>query len=53
MEKLYTINEVCEKLKVTRRTIERWRREKLINVLNINGSLRVKESELKRLTEEK
>ena len=49
MEKLYTVNEVCKILKVTRRTIERWRKGKMIDVLDINGSLRIKESELKRL----
>ena len=49
MVKLYTINEVCDALKVSRRTIERWRKENKIEVININGSLRVKENELLRL----
>ena len=49
MEKLFTINEVCKLLRTTRTTIDRWRKENKIEVININGSLRVKESELQRL----
>lgn len=49
METLYTINEVCNILKTTRTTIDRWRKESKIQIVKINGSIRIKESEVKRL----
>ena len=49
MEELYTIKEVCSILKTTRATIDRWRKENKIQVININGSVRIKKSELERL----
>ena len=49
MEKLYTLEEVSNILKVARITLERWEKANKIEVIRINGHPRVKESELQRL----
>ena len=49
MEKLFTIKEVCEYLAITRKTLYNWKDAGKINFSDINGRVRIKESELKRI----
>lgn len=49
MEKLYTLKEVTEILKVTFMTLYRWRESGKLKVVKIGNTIRVPESELKRL----
>lgn len=49
MEQLYTLNEIAEKLKVSRLTLSRWEKKGQLKVIRVNGHPRVTESEFKRL----
>lgn len=52
MEKLYTIKETMEYLRISRGTFYNWMKQGKISVVEFNGKTkRVPESELKRLTE--
>jgi len=49
MEKIYNIKQASEFLGVSTRTLYRWEKKGQMEILNINGNRRVKESEIKRL----
>ena len=49
MEKLYTINEVADILKVNRKTLYEWRKNDKISFIMIGARNRITESELKRI----
>lgn len=49
IEKLYTINEVAEILKISRTTFYRWLNRGVIKIIMVNGKPRIAESELRRL----
>lgn len=49
MEKLYTVKEACELLKLTRQTLWNYCKEGKIEVVKIGTNIRIKESELKKL----
>lgn len=49
MTKLYTIKEVSEILRCTIKTLYRWEKKGKINLLRINGKVRVTQEELNRL----
>lgn len=53
MEKLYTIKEVMEKFKVSRSTIHRLMVAGKLSRIKIGGNIRIKESELIRIIEER
>lgn len=48
----YTVEEVAKKLKVSMKTIYRWREEGILKGKKIKGILRFSESELKKLLKE-
>lgn len=49
MENQFTINQVCDILKVTRQTIYNWEKEGKIKFTRVNGLPRIAESELKKI----
>lgn len=49
MEKLYTINEVANILKVNRKTLYEWRKNNKISFIMIGSRNRITETELKRI----
>lgn len=53
MEKIYTIAEVAEYLKVSEQTVYRLMRNGKITTIKIMGSTRIKESELIKLLNER
>lgn len=52
MEKLYTIKETMEILKVSRISIYNWINDGTINAVKLVGTYRIKESEIKRIQNE-
>ena len=45
MEKIYTIKEVCEYLKISERTFHRWVKNEKLKIIRLNGNvIRVKET---------
>lgn len=49
MEKLYTLDELSEILKVSRLTLTRWEKKGKLKVIRINGTIRIRQSEIDRL----
>lgn len=49
MEKLYTVQEVAEFLKITEGTLRNYLSSGKVNFIKVLGNTRIKESELKRL----
>jgi excisionase family DNA binding protein len=49
MEKLYTVQEVAEILKITEGTLRNYLSAGKVNFIKVLGNTRIKESELKRL----
>lgn len=49
MEKLYTVQEVAELLKITEGTLRNYLSAGKVNFIKVLGNTRIKESELKRL----
>lgn len=48
----YTINEVAELLKVTRNTINNWRKKGIIEAIKINTRVLIRKEEVERLLNE-
>lgn len=49
MEKFYTINEVCEMLKVKRACIYKWEKLGKIKIIRMNGMPRISSKEVERI----
>lgn len=52
MEKLYTMDEVCLTLKISRQTLYNWRKDGKIKFTKVNGITRISESELMKIVKE-
>lgn len=49
MEELYTINEVCKILKITRTCIYKWEKLGKIKIVRMNGIPRISRKEVERI----
>lgn len=52
-EQFYTINETCDLLKVTRKTIYTWINEGKLKAIRVGSRYRISESAIKEFTDEK
>jgi excisionase family DNA binding protein len=52
MSELYTVSEVCQKLKIARQTLDTWRKKGVLKSIKIGGKVYIKEDEIIKLLKE-
>jgi predicted site-specific integrase-resolvase len=52
VEKLYTVKEFLQIFKISRHTYYQWKNKKIIEPIKIGGSIRIPESEIRKIMQE-